>query len=164
MKPICLLDIDGVLNPLWSDLSGSDWLFEPSFVADDFTMRFSKQMLDALQALPMEIQWLTTWCQKPDNNNVYKHLEPVLNLPRFKSNHELSNRRPTQGSWWKHDVVEQLLIKHPWYQRFVWIDDDLNDFHVDTLDNDRVLLIRPDTAVGITKAHIARIREFCEAE
>ena len=61
-------------------------------------------------------------------------------------------------------MVEQLLIKHPWYQRFVWIDDDLNDFHVDTLPSDRVLLIRPDTAVGITKAHIARIREFCEAE
>lgn len=164
MKPICLLDIDGVLNPVPFGRWPNEWIFEPSFVADRFHMNFSKEMLDALQALPMEIQWLTTWCQNPDRIEVYEYLEKPLGLPRFKVHHELPGRRFGQSTWWKHDVVQRLLVQHPWHQRFVWIDDDLNDFHADTLDDNRVLTIRPETDRGITKAHIARIREFCEAE
>lgn len=160
MKPILLLDVDGVLNPVPFDHADVDWPFEPSFMAGSFRMNFSKEMLDAIQRLPVQIQWLTTWCMDPCNNDVQNQLEPALKLPPYPYHH--APVFPTRG-WWKLLVVQKLLTEHPWSQRFVWIDDDIKDGTADLFD-DRVLTISPASHIGVTRQHIELIKDFCRKE
>jgi len=163
VKPILLLDIDGVLNPVPFDRADVDWAFEPSFMAGPYQMNFSKEMLDAVQRLPVQIQWLTTWCMVPHRNELKDQLEPVLGLPPYPYHHAVSPTKMSDRTWWKLRVVRRLLVDHPWNQRFVWIDDDIEGEVADLFD-DRVLTIQPRSNIGITRRHIELIEDFCRKE
>lgn len=66
--------------------------------------------------------------------------------------------------WWKARAMEDWLATHE-HGRAIWIDDDLawpatRDYFLKHYSPNRLKLIAPDFAHGLTKAHLKEIREF----
>ena len=152
------LDIDGVLNALhesaWDDSVKTDvqvpvekWGLASS-VYETFEMNISPTIGERLLATGVDIVWLTTWCD--DANTL---ISPLCGLP---------SDLPVAGilDWhrdWKHEAIMDFYDSCD--EPFVWVDDEaIPEEH--TLDPERVLCIRTDSATGITAAHINEITEF----
>jgi len=165
-----LLDVDGVLNacPYMPGMVQYDWNFDVDVNVGPFPMHMSTEMAAALLSLPMDLEWLTTWCMRPDNNDANERIAPLLGLPRLPQ-HRALPRRFSQCSWWKRDVFDSLRERFP-TRKIVWMDDDLSaemglkrgSTHI-TPDG-LTLMVCPEPDVGLTKAHIETIREFLTKE
>jgi HAD domain in Swiss Army Knife RNA repair proteins len=159
-KPLILLDVDGVLNPITATFAGLDWKFEPEFFSDAESGRFklllSRQMARALTDLNCEIQWLTTWIYDQDhaNPNMGKHFGWWLKIPEIDRS----------AKHWKYDTVRRTLESHS-DRKIIWIDDEGVDFieiFGDLPNSHNLLVISPDLQIGLTKEDINTIQKFIE--
>jgi hypothetical protein len=161
MKPIILLDVDGVLNPCpFKAEMSSDWKFEPTFTSKTgFKLNLSKEMGRAILDLNCNIIWLTTWILDEDFAN--PEVGVALGWDKKATAH--IDESKTQFFWKTEKAREILSIPG---SKIVWIDDDVNEFinmfknRFDLDPHNRLLAICPDADVGLTKVHIDRIRTF----
>jgi hypothetical protein len=71
---------------------------------------------------------------------------------------------PLTGVWWKLDVVRLIHAVDP-ARRIVWTDDDLR-LYPEALEwfraNARGLCLAPDETVGLTREHLAAVRDYLD--
>lgn len=181
MRPLVLLDVDGVLNVLGEESRATwDVLMAGRATADgtSFSIMWSPEVIQTLNGWiedGVEVQWLTTWGH--DANHSLRHLVGLPELPvagtydehwrgasestPAASHAEMAPAAPDPltGEWWKYDVVQRLLRQHP-DRLLVWIDDELflpspfrrwADWH------ERVHAIGPDGDLGLTQDDLDEI-------
>lgn len=112
----------------------------------------------------VDVVWLSTWSQRCKTE-----LEPKFGLRNsfevIEMPDESHNRYANDPHlWWKARAMEDWLAEHE-HGRAVWIDDDLaapatHDYFVEHYPANRLKLIAPEFAQGLTKAHLKEIREF----
>lgn len=172
IRPVLLLDVDGVLNAisrvpdeslwpkeLWrrhrvTDLDGNTW---PILAA--------QPVLDYLSAVHAqglaEIRWHTTW-----RASAKLRLAPVLNLPDWpvaESVTALSTQRDAAGRWWKIAAAHHVV--HSEGRRLIWLDDDIafektwpaSEIHA--VLTSAVLAISPKPVVGLSRADLLQVDE-----
>ena len=120
MKPLVLLDVDGVINDLWA-LSHRSNLPEGEydvFRAGVFMIFMPIEMPDLIQHLTQvaEVHWCTTWRERA-NGEIRKKLgiEPLPVITDF---------RDRSDPWWKPAAAEGLVKEALESDREVfWIED-----------------------------------------
>ena len=172
-RPIVLLDIDGVLNPLCAEASlNPEWSWnmfwsDPELDQSDnncsVAVHFAPDMLKELLAFPVDLRWLTTWMWRNRSANLdfasqtrFRHLPTDIVDTDSKSSFKLN--------------VVKCILKDKGPQ-VIWIDDDiekiLKESRIDFEDIDphtRCLPIVPISLVGLTKGHLEQIKEFITLE
>lgn len=184
-----LLDVDGVLNAVRHSYQTirDGWEHHESYVHEfgrhdgaaltgqaqgTFRIRFSPDLIGALNeiaALPnVRFHWLTTW-QDEARYGLSRRVGltggdtwPVLGKADYQA---ARLARWSTETWWKLNAARAHAQANP-EAGIVWIDDDLN-FEREALEwveamFPRVLMICPETEVGLTPADIRRIRSWIE--
>ncbi|GIE88779.1 HAD domain-containing protein [Actinoplanes regularis] len=156
MRPVWLLDVDGVLNanrPGWGAAPRRGYAHAGGF---RYTMRWAPALLDRIRALhrtgTVEIRWCTTWCGHADQ------LERLFGLPHFEPCW-LDNLNPREAATAKLAAARQVVASgHP----LIWTDDaDISPSAHDELSGlDRVLLITPKPNRGLQPEHLDAIETF----
>lgn len=158
VKPYLFLDVDGVLNCIGG--RGEDWDdFEQynmmPFGRGPFRLYLSKTMCAELAALPVEIIWLTTWCEEAP-----VLIAPAVGFPEYPVagfGNDLSGRKVS-----KQGCLE-IWLEENGLRPFIWVDDDAIP-HYATADFTELgwqfLFIKPNQYEGLTKAHIEEIQKF----
>ncbi len=180
--PLLLLDVDGVLNALSDrDEHLAVWPeWETGYAASALTswpILFSPDVVAQLVAWhvsgAVELQWLTTW-----GHDANQELRVLLGLPALEvagTYDDLgataetgtslaavtpSAPDPLTGSWWKYDVVQAVLSRHPG-RAIVWVDDELHAKDSThrrwATDHPHVTAIGPDPRTGLTPADLDAI-------
>lgn len=162
MRPILLLDVDGVLNPVpFTTTWSSDWEFLPEFISSEesgmWPLNVSAEMAMAITDLGCDVRWLTTWGDHAHDNIGAAfgwRLLPVVAQPDRRS-----------FSWKVKAATEILSEPGP---PVVWIDDDIAEFacrtDFTTIDpHKRLITVCPKTNVGLTRSHISYIAERLQA-
>lgn len=169
-KTTLYLDIDGVLN---ANFNGTKWgedtrmagVAEPKFdayggpvgIRHRFNMLWNAGLIEALNALDVDLAWLTTWREDA----------PVTVAPLMGVDLDGRVLHPETGEttfpsiYWK---VESLLddLHHRKAERFIWIDDEIDPSIAKTVNDlhPQGLLISPDPNWGITPGDIERIKTY----
>lgn len=156
--PIWLLDVDGVVNALHPELH--PWPDMTCFTARGFSIRFSPTLLGRVAELHrtgrVDVRWLTTWW---DTANV--HLAETFGLPQLLVANTAQEFHARQ-QWWKLPVAQRVAEQTG--RRLVWTDDDLD--HVPDAGlwarsrQPEVLLVCPDSYLGLTPEELARIEAW----
>jgi len=151
MRPLLLLDVDGVLMPLGSSVPRG---YE-RHVAESYNLVASSQHGVWLHELSegFEIVWATTW--EDSANDTFGIL---FELPRFDFV-ELTNL-PRHGTR-KLNAVKAFVGNRP----AAWIDDELYDDAAEWAAErpEPTLLVRPAPYVGLTEEHVASLQRFLKA-
>lgn len=154
MRPLVLLDVDGVLNAV-GRARGHESQSWPAWrtgtaVADgrSWPIRWSPEVVGAVRRWTgsADVQWLTTWGH--DANTSLRQLLELPHLPVAgtydeavidKCDTDEGSSTPSivahaamtpaapdslTGHWWKFDIARQLVERDP-RRRVVWLDDDL---------------------------------------
>jgi len=186
-KPLLLLDIDGVISPLprrggggevkvkytdgttkttsarWGLVAWDDGIAyeDQYYFASGICMEtpFSEFMMEQLAYIIQEdvcdVGWLTTWDTIPSSLRRLEHLIwkfdfdtpptlPIISRPKINNKME-SN---------KALAVTTLALSDP-KRQIIWVDDDAHSVEVP----ENVLVIAPDSLVGIRLRHIEKIRK-----
>ena len=164
-SPILLLDVDGVLNPIGQMLhpeAEANWAFNDVFYSCDesgnWPLRISPEMGKAIRAFGCDIRWLTTW-----HDLAHKNIgEPVFGWPKFP----VQSYPRMSSSYWKLTAVRELLEEEG--PHVIWLDDDIEQFMIGEelweLDpHNRLMTVCPNTAIGLTKDDIQKIKNFVES-
>lgn len=176
MKPVWLLDIDGVLNAFSRDLATHVWPEDAWIVGEAeggtnmWRMAIGRPVRDFIlevheQGLA-EVRWHSTW--QHQSQNVAKLMElPMLavhSAPEFRHGHWASSA--LDGTWWKLAGAERVLAEEQ--RPLVWTDDDIDYYlekdkraHLHSLP--QTLLVSPDHKCGLTQKELDRIRVFLES-
>jgi len=157
MRPLVLLDFDGVLNALsgteppapscWSDWSTSR--------EDGFRLWFSRTAAAAVAELG-EVHWLTTW---NEDNKANTLLSPLLGIGPFPVA-AAPLVYPERDDLWKPRAVSAALRTG---RPVIWFDDDSElladewrwtgeDFNIAS----NLFRCAPDSSVGLTLADVQR--------
>lgn len=162
-KPILICDVDGVLNPVpFREKTSPDWKWEHTFrsTADSggFNLNLSSEMGAAIEALGCDITWLTTWIVGQDhaNSNIGKSIGwSFKSFPNIPENPYI---------FWKVMEVKRILANPG--PKVIWIDDEAIEFSELFADeweldpHNRLLIINPETDIGLTKDHIDTMKVF----
>lgn len=188
MRPLLLLDVDGVLNAVtalpdpavWPDwrqgratAAGRSWpiSWSPSVVAAVLGWR---ELAD--------VQWLTTW-----GHDANGELRDLLGLPELPvaGTHADADFPPQAGEpdpvlqgslaavtpaapdeltrrWWKFDLVRRIVRGAP-DRPLVWVDDDLSgqaDVRAWMERESRCLLVAPSPRTGLSPQDLAEVEAF----
>ena len=148
-KPVVLLDIDGVLNPLRSQRPKT-WPDFRQVHANGFELWLSPEMGAALAALPATVVWSTTWCDEPTHLERFAEhlggLAPVW-LGPWGRNPDL---------WWKTELTFAAAERFP---AVVWIDD-AERWPPFTTQPAHVLGVHPASAEGLTRDDVGYIADW----
>lgn len=130
MKPLLLIDVDGPLNPYAAKPSRRpDGYQTHRMRPTGWEQPWQKPLRvwlnpahgPALQALPFDLIWCTTWAAEA-NEWIAPHIGlpplPVIEWP--DDAHRIT---PDQGLFWKTEHVVKWAAGRP----FAWIDDDFTD-------------------------------------
>ena len=124
MKPLILIDVDGVVNAFgkrgWPQ--GTRWYDLFADGGDEtYRLRVAAPVLDAIDRWTgrADVQWHTTWQEHVYNwtKQVNFTWLPTTYAPEYK----LWDNQHAKG-WWKVPAVIRALEQRP----VVWIDDDIN--------------------------------------
>ncbi len=182
MRPLVLLDVDGVLNALGpADGAWPDWeVGAASALGRDWPIRWSPSVVSAVRSWrdTADVQWLTTWGAEANGS-----LRQVLGLPELPVAGTADEPPPATpppsgaasalaavtpaapaptGRWWKFDVVRRLVTADP-LRPLVWLDDDLvavDEIRAWTRARARCLLIAPEPRRGLVQPHLDAVRRF----
>ena len=150
-RPLLLIDVDGVLNPLVPGLRSGF----VSYVLLGYDVQLSRLHGRWLSGLGdvFDLTWATTWEHDAD-----RIIAPLIDLPSGLPVIEFRSQSP--GQTWKLTDVETYVEDRP----FAWIDDDLGPdaFEWAERRESPTLLIRVDPTVGLVEEHIDRLRSFGE--
>lgn len=157
MRPLLLIDVDGVLNPSMSNSEAKRRGFMTRHAHDSHGWRYRlflhndhgrwlKAMTDQF-----ELVWATTW-----EHTANVAIGPKIGLPEL----------PVV----EFDFVQDQDSKVPGIVRFtqgrpfVWLDDDATDYDRELLEqNPKGLLIDIDHRVGLTPEHLEAARSWANA-
>jgi hypothetical protein len=163
--PLMLLDIDGVLNAsrralfaedanTYSDVAqytvpaddGREFIFwtSPTLIAE---------LCDLHESGAVEIAWLTTW-----QHQAKQHVAPTLGLPEFPVAAD-SRGRFSDYHWKQRAAEEALQLGRP----VIWIDDTEITGEAQAAyrkSSIPYMLVSPDSTLGLTRVHMAEVREF----
>lgn len=179
MRPLVLLDVDGVLNALVRPDSADPQQGRATALARTWPIRWSPDVVAAVRdwTVRADVEWLTTWADAANGD-----LRTLLGLPELpvagrpdgaagatsRAGHDslagVTAAAPDllTGRWWKLDVVRDRLAREP-DRRLVWLDDDLGP-QPDVQDWVRAhaecLLVAPDPAVGLSAADLEAVDRF----
>lgn len=168
MKPLWLLDVDGVINAVTGNPDRTvwpDWV-RGEAIADGAGWRiwYSPSVVEAICRLRREglaeIRWLTTW-----GHDANDELADVCGLPQLDVV-EFDHEYEMHEDWWKLGAVQQIHdAEGP--RPLVWTDDDLRtETRAQDWVSDRYpdrLLIAPRCHLGLTPAHLREIEAFCRS-
>lgn len=175
MRPLLLLDVDGVLNALpetpddllvWPEWS-SGWARAG---ASRYPITFAPEVVARLHAWhesgDLELQWLTTW-----GHDANDELRELLGLPCLTvagtyqdagaptstagASHAAvapAAPDPLTGRWWKYDVVQRVLRENSG-RTVLWVDDELrrpSSFREWAKDQGSIVPVGPDPRCGLT--------------
>lgn len=154
MKPVLLVDVDGVIS-LWG--FSSDRRPEGAFVSVDGIPHFLSQaagrhLLDL--ARTFDLVWCTGWEEKAD-----EHLPAALGVPSGLPFLRFDDHVPagtTMPGHWKLGAIDEFLGDRP----AAWIDDAFNDAcHAWAARRSApTLLVRTSPDAGLTGAHADELR------
>lgn len=177
VKTRLYLDIDGVLNASWNarkwrqDGDGDQPGYNRAWVYPEhdnfgvhqgktgtkFRMEWNSRLIDALNNLDVELNWLTTW--RADALTVGETMGLVLE--NAKVIHPLSGETTFPSIYWKYDAIvhDQAKSESP----FIAVDDEWQ--HIDRMATDFLgsmggLVVSPDPNFGIEPKHIHEMREY----
>lgn len=189
MRPLILLDVDGVLNALSDDADPVWRQWRRGHAHADGTswpIVWAPPVVDRLRSWHetgnVEIQWLTTW-----GHDANGELRRLLGLPRFvvagtytefdvdgaaadvaADAHAAaapSAPDPLSGYWWKYDVVRRVLVEHPGRQ-VIWVDDELHQesgsFRRWAEEHPDVLPVGPDPGSGLVAGDLDLIQKHVD--
>lgn len=185
MRPLVLLDVDGVLNavgPLTGDPAQGwdDWQTgRACALGRAWPIRWSPGLVARVLAWRErgEVSWLTTW-----GHEANRGLAPLLGLPQLPvagtaddpegtatsaAGDTLASVTPAApdeltGRWWKFDVVRRVLRAEP-DRPLVWLDDDLGavpGVAAWTRAHATCLLLAPDRREGLTPGDADAVEAF----
>lgn len=160
-QTVWFLDVDGVINAI--PQRGEEWKYE-SFRAKayngEFTITYAPELITFIKFIHesgiAEVRWLTTWGDEANTELCGK-----LGLPQF----EVAGYRDYGDRWWKWVQLADWAEKNP-DTPIIWTDDDIQfdstarrwvDFESKTRP---ILALSPETTVGLTRDHVARIAKF----
>jgi hypothetical protein len=144
MRPLVLLDVDGVLNALAVDHPAwDDWQRGTAeAMGRTWPIQWSPTVASRVRAWQdlAELQWLTTWGHWA-NEGLHALLGlPVLEVAGYPGDRPAGQpdeqdatalaevtaaaRDELTGRWWKFDVVRRVVAAQPG-RPLVWVDDDL---------------------------------------
>lgn len=182
--PLLLLDVDGVLNAFGAqyaeDLGWSDW--RTGYATADgrsWPIVFAPEPIARLREWheqgAVELQWLTTWGHDANGD-----LRRLVGLPELQvagtydepgdlpagqaaatfpvaSHAAVSPSAPDVGAgdWWKHGVVQRLLVTCA-DRRLIWVDDELQSDspYVEWARERGVAVVGPDPSRGLQPADL----------
>lgn len=152
-KPLLLIDVDGVLNPLNPGKETKGWKQHRLMGYNVFLNPLHGEWLNGLADFGFELVWGTTW--EDDANRL---IGPILGLPKLRV---CKFPLASEGATWKMRGVKAFVKDRP----FVWLDDDLHD-DADAWVASRTkpsLLIKVDPRMGLLEHHIAKASAFYHA-
>lgn len=173
MKPVWLLDVDGVLNAISKRPPRSVWPAE-EWIQFDATNRYDGVIWPLLVAQPVvdfirrthqqqraEIRWHTTWQEQA------RDIGAQLDLPEFPVQHapEYATSHTDVDSWWKLPAAERVITDEG--RALLWTDDDAR-FELAQPGARRVLvtgtteIISPPPTCGLTPKLLRRIDAFLD--
>jgi hypothetical protein len=152
VKPLLLLDVDGVLNP---------FAVRPGIVPSGFVehtilgyrVLLARRHGDWLTSLAdrFELVWATTW--EEDANEL---ISPLVGLPMNLP--VIAFPAPQAPGTWKLPAVAAFVADRP----AAWIDDDLGSDAQEwaSLRPAPTLLLRADPSLGLVRRHIDALERF----
>lgn len=176
MKPVLLLDIDGVINAIsrepetraWPEeawvrgwVKGGDgtWPILAAQPVIDFINRLHDQEL-------AEVRWHTTWQHEAQNLADFFGLRTfaVAEAPEYLDRQWIAKAiRDERPTWWKLSAALRVLQEEK--RPLIWIDDELSyelrkfDWPTDIPPH---LALTPNHIEGITARHIQKISYFID--
>lgn len=187
MRPLVLLDVDGVLNAVTSRPDPRVWPdWQRGRAAADgrqWPIIWSPSVVSAVRAwqADADVQWLTTWGHHANGG-----LRALLGLPELPvagtwadvnapqhagsaddgavAHAAVAPAAPDEltGRWWKFDVVRGVVHADP-ARPLVWIDDDLagqREIRQWMQRESRCLLVAPTMGTGLRPDDVTLVREF----
>lgn len=162
MKPILLLDVDGVLNAV-TDSDPKAWGDWQQDRANGFGICWSPKMIAALNDLAdrVEFRWLTTWWDMTERL-AFLGLHEGITVANTEE--EYLDREGGPGSWWKLNTAKRVAEEG---RPIIWIDDDLA-FDKPALEwgrslpPGRLLGISPTTHRGLCPEHFDVIKAWLD--
>ncbi|MCQ9389644.1 HAD domain-containing protein [Brevibacterium sp. 50QC2O2] len=161
------LDVDGVLNSFPVPPQRFRAEKRRAVFAWNYELHYRPRIVKMLDHLVdtqlADIVWLSTWsdrCRTEIEPALqFKHSYPAMTMPD-QSYNRLAN---DPLSWWKARIVREWLDEHD-HDRAVWVDDDLvapgtREYFADRY-GERLLMVAPPFATGLTEEHLALIRDF----
>lgn len=172
MRPVWLLDVDGVINAIATKGDPGIWSeWRTATIINrmgKWPMRWSPEVTAFIRKTHesgrAEVRWLTTW-----QEDAWK-LEEIMNLPRFEvaDAPEFSDRtytaraiREERPQWWKLPAAERVVEQEQ--RPLIWTDDDITREmrrHASPVYDPDNLLIGPSQNIGLTPKHLNRIDGF----
>lgn len=164
MKPVLLLDVDGVLNACPWDGEFPNTHAEDTWSLVDgiangmvWPIRYSSVVIDRINAISerVDVRWLTTW----------KHDAPTLGhklgLREFPVQNEIL---PSRYAWWKMNQAAHVLEVEK--RSIIWVDDDLT-YEWRYVSNEIApdlpkCFVNPSTDCGLTVKELDTIEQFIE--
>ncbi len=194
MRPLVLLDVDGVLNAVgreWDLANRQNWRAGTA-VADgrSWPIRWAPEVTEAVRRWTesADVRWLTTWghdanaslrrlLDLPQLVVAGTHDEAVIDkcdtdegspTPAIEAHAAVTPAAPESltGRWWKFDIARQLVEREP-RRRVVWLDDDLavqEDVRSWMRAHAECLLIAPQLRTGLTPQHVRAVDAFLASQ
>lgn len=158
LKPLILLDVDGVINALDGG-NKKRWKDVEKKVVNKYDIYYSPTVVNKINAWSKvaEVRWLTTW-----DENARRLLAPALGLNEF----ELARDPDLMLS--KDQAAFDCIQMTP-SRLLVWIDDEVLCYSSNPKapvpssfwrDRDRTLLISPAEFYGLEPLHLKKIDAF----
>jgi hypothetical protein len=152
VKPLLLLDVDGVLSPFGGSMAPPG--FERT-VIDGFQVTWSHRHAEWLDdlAFHFDLVWATTWEHKAN-----RAISPRLGLPQLPV---VEFTSPRVGDTWKLTDVSRYVG----HRSMAWVDDELFlDAHRWADERQAPTLpIQPRSSVGLTESHVIELEAFGRA-
>jgi hypothetical protein len=172
MRPVWLLDIDGVINAVSRDPDKNVWPAESwqrtvaSAMNGDWPILFSEYVRDFINEMVerVEIRWHTTWQHAALGfAEAVGIVElPVQDAPEYHSNTWIGDRHGYTNRWWKIGAAERVVQEEE--RKLIWTDDDISfEFRSLSHFESGNLFIAPPTHTGLTQKNLRAIREYVDA-
>ena len=171
MKPLWLLDVDGVINAIAGHRTKAQARFPegewkmvtlyPQGFSRGLKIIYDLRVVEFINEMhhsgKVEIKWLTTWVDQA--NSI---LAPALGLPTLEVVGSQNDMIPSMP-WWKLALAQREAAERD----VIWTDDDMPfsssaQQWVKSLDN--MLAIAPADSRGLTHDHLDLIRKFVAGE
>lgn len=151
MNNIVLLDIDGVIAPIYS-LDNDDYVE----IATDYTnwqIPFINIYNIKRITKTNKIIWSSAWEEQSNLINQF------LEIPDFEYIEFLEN----YDEWFKEKAIEKFIEQRKIDSKIVWIDDEVPERIIKKYtDEENILVIVPDAEIGITLEEWETISDFLE--
>ncbi|WP_327087971.1 HAD domain-containing protein [Nonomuraea sp. NBC_01738] len=158
MKPLLLVDVDGVLNPLGRPTPDFR-RYECTLGAEVYTVHLNawhgRRLMELAVRTGSELVWATTW---EDDANEW--IGPRLGLPALPVIHVRRDRDSELGEMFKTPFVAEYVKGRPfvWFDDYVWPAD--QRYLRDHPDVGEFLLVHVEPKTGLTRKHFELAAEW----